>query len=417
MLKKIGIYMMITLTISLMGACREDELELNDPIDLLDYTTPSGQFEAIWQSMLTSYIMWDVDSTDWDAIYEEYMPKFEALDDQEYVATSDMKTLYENIFKGIRDHHLSLHVYNYWAEPDEDASDFWILPYWTEVKSRNYYHEMHLNHCDSMEDLPIVAHLRQLEKQGKASQIKYGYFTDERMDIVTALVDEGIPYIYFSGFSLSPLIKSSERDESATAAYLALKNFQNNVLTLPDNQIEGVILDVRGNGGGYVADYKYLLGILIDKPLKILESRNKTGLGKYDYSVWTPYYYYPSDQHRTGFTKPIVVLADVNSASMAEVTSLAVRNIPNSCIIGERTTGAMGILGYEYSTYYSGTFGEEDGPHYCYMSDHLNRTVNGEVLEGIGVTPDISLKFNLAEVTEGNDTWMDRAISYIQNGN
>jgi C-terminal processing protease CtpA/Prc len=102
---------------------------------------------------------------------------------------------------------------------------------------------------------------------------------------------------------------------------------------------------------------------------------------------------------------------------MAEVTSLAVRNIPNSCIIGERTTGAMGILGYEYSTYYSGTFGDEDGPHYCYMSDHLNRTLNGEVLEGIGVTPDISLKFNLAEVTEGNDTWMDRAISYIQNGN
>jgi hypothetical protein len=47
MFKKIGIYMMITLTISLMGACREDELELNDPIDLLDYTTPSGQFEAI----------------------------------------------------------------------------------------------------------------------------------------------------------------------------------------------------------------------------------------------------------------------------------------------------------------------------------------------------------------------------------
>jgi C-terminal processing protease CtpA/Prc len=41
---------------------------------------------------------------------------------------------------------------------------------------------------------------------------------------------------------------------------------------------------------------------------------------------------------------------------------------------------------------------------------------DGQILEGIGITPDIPLTFNEADVTNGNDTWMDGAISYIHNG-
>jgi C-terminal processing protease CtpA/Prc len=50
------------------------------------------------------------------------------------------------------------------------------------------------------------------------------------------------------------------------------------------------------------------------------------------------------------------------------------------------------------------------------MANHATRTVDGQILEGIGVTPDITLPFRETELTNGNDTWMDRAISYIQNG-
>jgi hypothetical protein len=370
--------------------------------------------------MLTSYVMWDIDPTDWYAVYEEYRPAFEALDKQVYVATDDLQKLYEGAFKNLRDHHLSLKVWNLWMGPDETSHGFYIKPGVGEVVCRDYYHVNHLWHRDSMEEQPVVAHLLQLEEQGKASEVKYGYFTSSDgsiIDVVSAVIEDRIPYFYFSGFALSELIPGRvEMDEEAYSALEAWECFRDNVIERTDDEIDGVIFDLRGNGGGIIADQQYLLGLLIDEPLQASEARYKIGLGMYDYSPWMPFCFYPSENHREGFHKPIVALANIWSVSMAEQTSLAIRNLPNGIVIGERTFGGHGSLSTDFATYYSGTFGNENGPHYCYMANHAIRTVDGQILEGIGITPDIPLTFNEADVTNGNDTWMDRAISYIQNG-
>jgi hypothetical protein len=420
MMKRLWMYIVPMLAVSLMGACREDETELNMPDNLLNYQTPSGQFEAIWQSMLTSYVMWDIDSTDWGAVYEKYMPEFEALDEQEYVATDDLQMLYVEAFKNIRDHHLNLKVQNLWMGPDETSRGFYIVPGWGEVASRDYYHDNYLYHRDSMEVHPVVAHLLQLEEQGKAGQVKYGYFTDSEgsiVDVVSAVIEDRIPYFYFSSFNLSELIQGYvEMDEEASRALEAWESFRDNVIERTDDEIDGVIFDLRGNGGGMILDEQYLLGLLIDEPLTVSEARYKIGLGMYDYSPWTPFRFYPSARHREGFHKPIVALVNIWSVSMAEQNAMAIRNLPNGIVIGERTFGGHGSLNTDFATYYSGIFGNENGAHYCYMANHATRTVDGQILEGIGVTPDITLPFRETELTNGNDTWMDRAISYIQNG-
>ena len=46
----------------------------------LAYDSYSSQFDYLWKCMSTGYVFWDVDETDWDAVYAEYMPKFQALD-------------------------------------------------------------------------------------------------------------------------------------------------------------------------------------------------------------------------------------------------------------------------------------------------------------------------------------------------
>ena len=53
----------------------------------LAYDSYSSQFDYLWKCMSTGYVFWDVDETDWDAVYVEYMPKFKA----NTVATSPLR--------------------------------------------------------------------------------------------------------------------------------------------------------------------------------------------------------------------------------------------------------------------------------------------------------------------------------------
>ena len=69
-----------TLFVALMlisGAvsCRRQAPELTNPNDLrVNTESPSQVFLAFWQGMNNSYGFWDIDPTDWDAVYDHYLP-------------------------------------------------------------------------------------------------------------------------------------------------------------------------------------------------------------------------------------------------------------------------------------------------------------------------------------------------------
>lgn len=428
-------------TAAIATSCRDDESEFSTPGSQMIYDTPSEQFIAIWKSMNTSYVMWDIDSTDWDAVYSEYYPKFLALDkrleddEDASVSTAELKELYEGVFSTLIDHHLYISVWNNWGH--DDALGFYIANLTKDLISRDYFHPRHLNTkvfttsvalphlleeygMRTMEDHSVVQYLRVLEAQGRATQIRYGYCSD--MTVISALIDGNIPYLHFDQFSFLDLIKHYTLEESRNNSYnpyadafQAYNSFYSNVRTLEN--LGGVIFDVRENYGGYIIDQKYLLGLLIDEPVLTGYQHYKMGFGKYDYSPWTPLYFYPNDTlHRPGYNKPVVILADLYSVSMAELTPMMAQQMPNGCVIGERTVGGHGVSNGDFEGQYSGSFGSESGPHYVTFSDHPTRTVDGRSLEGIGISPDIPMKTVLPELTNGNDTWIDRAVTYIHTG-
>lgn len=110
-------------------------------------------------------------------------------------------------------------------------------------------------------------------------------------------------------------------------------------LETPD--IKGVIIDVRDNGGGYLADMQEILAPMIDTDLLIGYTRVKEGLGRLDYGPWVPCILSPAENHRK-VDAPIVVLANLYSVSMSEMTCMAVSVLPNGCVVGERTSAAPG---------------------------------------------------------------------------
>lgn len=435
MTKKIYTIFVLMALIASIVSCRKTEAEILTPSNQMDYKLPSEQFLSIWNSMNTSYAMWDLEEKEWSSVKDEFLPEFLSLDDSvkaDYpISTKHLKELYTDILGDLTDHHSYFSVKNLWAS-DEDRASFSVCPGEIEIQKRDYYHDTHINsryvslcleykayadkyNIHSWEDLTMVAWLKKLEAEGRASDIKYGS-ASYTMTIVSGLIEGNIPYIHISDFGLYDLMSYVEqgyKDPEIIATYEAYESFKNNVLELED--VKGVIIDVRENGGGYLNDSFYLLGMLTDQPVQMGWSRHKCGLGRFDYSPWIPHNFSPGPEHRA-IDGPVVIIADLYSASMAEISTLIVKAMPNGCFIGERTFGAHGVINGDFEANYSGTFGNTNGNHYAYLSTRIVKDLNGNILEGIGVTPDIEMSYAQGTFRDGEDSWLSRAVEYIHTG-
>ena len=187
----------------------------------------------------------------------------------------------------------------------------------------------------------------------------------------------------------------------------------------------GVIFDVRNNGGGYVNDYKFALGALL--PSGGWEShtmRVKNGSGRLDFGPLVPFIVktYP-EEHAVIDQRPIVVLANSRSVSMAENTTWGVKSQPNGCFIGTRTFGGLSALNTsttDYSAVYSGAFGVQGStPIYGYVPKYvcLYPQADGSLrpLESYGFEPDIDLPLDVKLWRSSQrDNQLEAAIDYIR---
>jgi hypothetical protein len=109
----------------------------------LAYSTYAEQFDVLWNNINTGYVFWDVDETDWDEVYEKFMPQFEALDlrveSGKSVSTQELKALYEEAMGGLIDHHMSIQVKNFYSYSWDNVLS--INPANNEIKKRDYYYK------------------------------------------------------------------------------------------------------------------------------------------------------------------------------------------------------------------------------------------------------------------------------------
>ena len=180
----------------------------------------------------------------------------------------------------------------------------------------------------------------------------------------------------------------------------------------------GVVLDVRSNGGGYMYDFQFVLGALVPSGgMHVMNARFKRGPGRYDFSPVMPQYMYTYKEEHVTVTEPIVVLCNCYSVSMSEQTAIGAGLLDNGVLIGTRTWGGFSALsGAEsYSNNYAGHVGVKDEtPVYCYIPGELAITLDGKVLEGEGLTPDIVVPFDEVSWNNGAgpDNQLDRALQY-----
>ena len=158
---------------------------------------------------------------------------------------------------------------------------------------------------------------------------------------------------------------------------------------------DGIILDLRGNGGG-----KDLMAMGMMRwlaPRKWVAGRLRTR-GREIEMIVRPL-------SRT-YDGPVVVLTDGLTGSSAEFVAAALQEIGRADVIGTRTKGEA--LPAEYTTL-------PNGDVFLYaVADFV--TGAGKRLEGVGVTPDIEIALTRESLLDGRDIVLEAAVEWIGTG-
>lgn len=213
------------------------------------------------------------------------------------------------------------------------------------------------------------------------------------------------------------------------------KIVRNAFIDMRNQQIKGLILDLRNNVGGSELEAANLVNLFVPKGVTVVSNRGKLKRANHDYKTTSE----PIDT-----VIPIVVMVNGNSASAAEIVTGALQDMDRAVVLGTKTYGKglvqMPIdLPYNSemkvttSRYYipSGRciqarkYRHNDGGSSEVIADSTKRkfyTLNGrEVLDAGGITPDVvvegdslpNIAYYLAAARDSNEVLLNYEVDYI----
>ncbi|MFA6200810.1 MAG: S41 family peptidase [Bacteroidales bacterium] len=111
----------------------------------------------------------------------------------------------------------------------------------------------------------------------------------------------------------------------------AASNVLNAFKTLKkDNKMNGLVLDLRGNGGGLLNDAVGLVNIFVDKGQSIVSTKGKIAEKNQTFKT---------TNSAIDLNIPIIVLVDNSSASASEIVAGSLQDLDRAVIMGQRTYG------------------------------------------------------------------------------
>lgn len=389
------------LLIAALTGCRKE-------VDVQRVTSYTGQsysevFEAFWNGMNSNYMFWDVETVNWNNMYKTYKPRFEALDLDKSNSNNGQKAVQYlvDMTKDLADSHLNL-TFN-------GEGDFLVANY--PIQSTTFS-PANLRHQLNGASAPISRTVfNSIIPKYYLTKAEYGTDANKSFEINLGIIPRGgknILYVEFTAFKLSQEYWAA--NATATPVKPVLDNF---FRYTKDPSIDGLIIDLRGNPGGSVPDMDFFLGNLITKPMHVAYTRTKTGDNRLDYTPWIKGYVHPQPGSVDFTDKPVAVLVDGNSVSMAEMTSMATKAIfPKSKLVGEQTWGGTGQIPPSDTRYLGGQF-TAAGFVQVYMAGVELRDKNMICYENKGLTPDIPVKFDTTAIKNNIDVQLDKAIEHV----
>jgi hypothetical protein len=306
--------------------------------------TPRENFEYLWNECRDKYSFFDIKGIDWDQIKVKYSPRI-----KEKMSSDSLFIVLNAMLNELRDGHVNL-----------------VSPFRTSQYSFALLGPENL-------DIRIVR-----EKYLTPDFVRTGPFEHNW------IANKKIAYVRYNSFS--------DRVAGAHVAYL---------LSLYRNS-EGLIFDIRQNGGGSAANIQRILNQIVLSKTLLYNSYLKSGPGKDDFQGPQAAYSEP-DENQIKYTKKIAVLIDRGTFSAASFFALGAREIPNVILVGDSTGGGLGIPN-----------GGQLPNGWTYRFS-ISRTLSpaGENFEN-GVPPDVKVLLKKADRDQGIDTVIERAVEEVR---
>ncbi len=166
---------------------------------------------------------------------------------------------------------------------------------------------------------------------------------------------------------------------------------------------DGLILDVRNNGGGLVVTLQIIASAFIDHSILYFYQRPKSGPKHDDFGNPIALVVSPR-AGAPGYGKKICFLTNRFSASGAEHLTQIFRSLSTVTQVGDTTFGAFGDII---------SVGQlPNGWTFTYPC-RFTTTPDGRCFEGIGIVPDVLVRNSAADINGGVDRVMEYAIAHI----
>jgi len=184
------------------------------------------------------------------------------------------------------------------------------------------------------------------------------------------------------------LIESTLLEKHPTTGYLRLASFGANCAReiesalddLEDKGMKSLILDLRENGGGDLAQTVQILGLFVPPDTAVVSVRERD---KPEEFLKTP------DRQRRKRDYPIAVLIDRNSASASELSAGALQDLKRATVIGEPSYGKGSVQNII----------PMGGGTALRLTIATYHTPSGNTPHHQGITPDIKIPFSETDRT------------------
>lgn len=301
-----------------------------------------GNFDALWTILDEHYTFFEYKNVDWDEVGRRYRSKI-----TKGISSGELFSLCSDMLKELKDGHTNL-------VSASDVSRYWIWEQYPVNYDERLIDEHYLNF-----------------QYRRTSGIKY------------QILSNNIGYMYYGDFSKG----IGEGNLDAILAYLASS--------------DGLIIDVRSNGGGYLTNVETLVSRFINEKMKVGSISHKTGPAHDAFSKPYDYYFSPA-KGRQHYTKPIVVLCNRGSFSATNNFVSIMKQLSNVTVVGDTTGGGCGLpftsdLPNGWSVRFSAA---------------VIRDAESHITE-FGVAPDVKVDMLAADSQAGHDTILDTAISLL----